>query len=281
MLNGTATRASQGPSRSFIRWFGGKQRQLAVFAPLFPERFEVYFEPFLGSGAVFFHLVRTGRLRNGAVLSDVNDDLVTAFRCLRDVPEEVIERLQVHQQLHCAAHYAAVKQQDWLDGDGSAPNAAVHRAARFIYLTNAAFNGSWRVRADGRLTSSPSSDARFGSVNATLIRAASRALQHAAIGRADFRDALQAVAAGDLVLLDPPFLSEKGADVGRYTSPRFTASDEVDVWRSFRDLERRGATVILSSPWSAGVLHAFRDCTVRQVRSAGGALEALITNVRT
>jgi len=45
-----------GPAQPFIKWAGGKQRLLAQFQPYFPERFERYFEPFVGSGAVFFDL---------------------------------------------------------------------------------------------------------------------------------------------------------------------------------------------------------------------------------
>src|SRR4051795_11367847 len=74
--------------RSFIKWAGGKTRyaaQLVAGAPAFTG---CYWEPFMGSAAVFFELRPVK-----AVLSDANPELVACFRAVADQPEAVMERL--------------------------------------------------------------------------------------------------------------------------------------------------------------------------------------------
>jgi DNA adenine methylase len=66
-------RSSNGSVVPFLKWAGGKRWLVTTSeqAGLFPSKFRTYIEPFLGSGAVFFHLAP-----HNAVLSDVNQDLV-------------------------------------------------------------------------------------------------------------------------------------------------------------------------------------------------------------
>ena len=42
--------------KPFLKWVGGKRQLLADIAPLVPNEFSRYIEPFVGGGAVFFHL---------------------------------------------------------------------------------------------------------------------------------------------------------------------------------------------------------------------------------
>ena len=65
-----------------------------VLAEHYPPTFSRYIEPFMGSAAVFFDLLNSGRLaRRAIVLADVNPDLIGCYRTLRDRPEAVIRAL--------------------------------------------------------------------------------------------------------------------------------------------------------------------------------------------
>ena len=75
----------------FLKWAGGKTQLLGPIGAALPDPIEgAYHEPFLGSGAVFFHLRATGRLRGRAVLSDANEALVGTFLAVRDRVDEVM-----------------------------------------------------------------------------------------------------------------------------------------------------------------------------------------------
>ena len=61
------------PSRPLLKWAGGKRQLIPAIGHHYPDEFERYVEPFLGSGAVFFDLLAAGRLKGRRVrLADVN-----------------------------------------------------------------------------------------------------------------------------------------------------------------------------------------------------------------
>lgn len=80
--------AEPQPVEPFLKWAGGKRQVMSRLLPHFPSLGpdSTYFEPFLGSGAVFFHM-RPQR----ASLSDINQDLIDTFVAVRDAPKEVIK----------------------------------------------------------------------------------------------------------------------------------------------------------------------------------------------
>src|SRR5688572_20809299 len=77
-----------GALRPFIRWAGSKQKLLKHILPLVPKQFGTYYEPFLGSGAMFLS-IRPYR----AVLSDRSKELIELYGSLRDNVEAVIRFL--------------------------------------------------------------------------------------------------------------------------------------------------------------------------------------------
>ena len=83
----------------FLKWAGGKSQLIEQFQNLFPSDFRNYYEPFIGSGAVFFYLKSRLRL-NKAILSDSNEELINCFVIVRDKPSELIEVLLSHRKRH-------------------------------------------------------------------------------------------------------------------------------------------------------------------------------------
>lgn len=120
----------------FLKWPGGKRWFVANFADLLPTNFEQYVEPFLGSGALFFHL-RPKR----SLLADVNRELMDTYRAVRDDPAGVERVLQRYHRDHDAGHYYAIR--------AARLRAPTTRAARFIYLNRTCFNGIYRVNQGG------------------------------------------------------------------------------------------------------------------------------------
>ncbi len=81
------------PGQPLLKWAGGKRQLLPALAEHYPATFTRYVEPFVGSGAVFFDLLNTGRLaRREILLCDVNPDLIGCYWTVRDRADDVIER---------------------------------------------------------------------------------------------------------------------------------------------------------------------------------------------
>ncbi len=126
----------------FVKWAGGKGSLVSEIAGRVPRRrtFRRYFEPFLGAGAFFFW-VRRSFPGLECHLADSNEDLINAYRAVRDDVERVIAKLETHQMLHGREHYYAVRR--------AAPRESAERAARFIYLNRTCYNGLYRVNRRG------------------------------------------------------------------------------------------------------------------------------------
>src|SRR5205807_961272 len=101
-----------------------------------------YVEPFVGGGAVFFHLRARGSLTGSVILADSNAEIVNAYAAVRDHPEEMIARLTDHRAAHGRDHYYAVRAQPFAAGAAG--------AARTVYLNKTCFNGLYRVNRRGQ-----------------------------------------------------------------------------------------------------------------------------------
>jgi DNA adenine methylase len=118
----------------FLKWAGGKRWLCSSLHDFLPVRFNRYFEPFLGSAAVFFHLAPTC-----AYLSDTNAELINVYTKVRDNLPEVIDALAELR----------VNKRTYLSIRKEVPSDEVQRAARLIYLNKTAFNGLYRVNRQG------------------------------------------------------------------------------------------------------------------------------------
>ena len=265
-------------SKPFLKWAGGKQRLLPQYAPYFPGRFGRYFEPFLGGGAVFFHLRPAT-----AFLSDLNAELVNTYVVVQGQLEALIPALQAHRNEK--DYYYMVRQ--WDRPDGRIPlhhMSDVARAARFIYLNKTAFNGLWRVNSQGQHNVSFGSYRNPTICNVDRLQQASAALQGVVVQTADFRQAVAEAREGDLVFFDPPYW----AGFTAYTGAGFGLDDHTALAHLFRALDKRGCLLMLSNSNTAVIreLYAgYRHVEIQARRNIncdgngrGAVTELLITN---
>ena len=59
----------------FLKWAGGKRWLIKSKGEIFNIQFNKYIEPFVGSAAIFFHL-----LPKQSILSDKNKNLIKQFK---------------------------------------------------------------------------------------------------------------------------------------------------------------------------------------------------------
>lgn len=261
------TVATEAPveAQPFLKWVGGKGQLLAQFDEFFPADVARYFEPFIGGGAVFFHLKRRfPRMR--AFLRDINAELINTYLAVRDYPRELMGRLDQHAARFRAArekYYYLVRAQHHL------PAAEiVERAARMIFLNKTCFNGLWRVNARGEFNVPVGSNKKPGLYDEENILAASRALEGAHLGVQDFRDTLSETRAGDFVYVDPPYVPVSAtASFTSYTKEDFGEGEQRELRAVFADAARRGARLMLSNSDTPLIRRLYREFQIHTVQA--------------
>jgi DNA adenine methylase len=255
-----------GESRPFLKWAGGKRQLLDELSRFFPARVGRYFEPFLGSAAVFFHLWGSGQLCAGqASLSDHNADLIGTYLRVRDSTDAVVAELSRlaagHQRLG-GDHYYQIRDErfntrrmTWLSRGGRPEAYPVALAAMLVYLNRTGYNGLFRLNSAGAFNVPCGRYHNPRILDEERLRAAATALGGTDIAHAPFEVTLQSVGSGDLVYLDPPYAPVSAtASFRAYTATGFDEADQ----RRLRDeavrLAALGAHVVLSNSVAPGVL---------------------------
>lgn len=231
--------SSRPVPRPFLKWAGGKGRLIEQYQPYIPRHFRHYYEPFLGGGALFFHLSHQCET---AVLADLNPELVNVYSCVRDDVDRVIQLLQHHQANHCHNHYYAVRAQT----DLRSPH---QRAARLIYLNKTCFNGLYRENSKGYFNVPMGRYKNPKICDPLTLRLASTALQTTRVLCSPFSTILQqAHTRQDFVYFDPPYhpISATSSFTG-YNRYGFKAHDQRQLQRTFASLAQRGVQVMLSN----------------------------------
>uniref|UniRef100_B8HTS4 Site-specific DNA-methyltransferase (adenine-specific) n=1 Tax=Cyanothece sp. (strain PCC 7425 / ATCC 29141) TaxID=395961 RepID=B8HTS4_CYAP4 len=224
------------PPRPFLKWAGGKGQLIQQYLPHFPQQFTTYYEPFLGGGAVFFHLQP-----RPALLIDINPELVNTYRCVRDRPQELIALLQHHQQQHGKDYYYKIR--------ASRPESETEKAARLIYLNKTCYNGLYRENSKGHFNVPMGNYRNPGICNPNLLHSASQALQGIKLEVNRFERVLDyAHNPSDFVYFDPPYhpLSSTSSFTA-YSRYSFSSDDQIRVRDTFKQLADRGVQVMLSN----------------------------------
>ncbi len=233
------------PITSFIRWAGGKSWLVPYVAQLTEElNFNNYFEPFMGGASIFFSL----ELPHKGCLSDINEELISAFCAVRDNPHKIIEYLQDYKTDEQS--YYAIRETE--------PKEKYQRAARFLYLNANSFNGLYRVNRNGKY------NVPYGhknaTVNCTRLLEVGKKLEGIEILCQDFQEIQTKIVAKDLVFLDPPYtVSKEDTGFVGYNSTWFSLEDQRRLAALIDHIERVGAYYIMTNAAHDMILEIFKD----------------------
>ena len=226
----------------FVKWAGGKRQLLPQIKERMPEKYNSYFEPFVGGGAVIFELLPTN-----ALINDINKALINAYMQICNAPE---------------AFLAAVKQLDeamWEDGKKYYYSLREHYndklmkaeydvelAALFVFINKHCFNGLYRVNGKG-LFNVPYNNSRRTSVDESIIMEVSRYLQGITIMDGDFEEACEGAGQGDFVFIDSPYAPLNPTSFESYTKEGFDIESHRRLSNLFDKLTNRGCYCMLTN----------------------------------
>lgn len=251
-------------AKPFIKWAGGKHQLLTQFEAYFPKNFNRYFEPFVGSGAVFFHLWNEMRLPEQVFLFDTNEELINVYCMVRDRLEELSILLETHQTHHSKDYFYKIRDLD----RHPVRMGNVERAARTIYLNRTCYNGLYRVNRKGQFNVPMGRYKNPGILHPKVLQSARNALQNVCIDVKDFRELPNMARTGDFFYFDPPYAPvSTTANFTSYTAGNFRHQDQTDLAAVFNQLTHRGCFCMLSNSYTPFISEWYRGFRVEVVQA--------------
>lgn len=221
----------------FLKWPGGKRWFVCNHADLLPSEYGTYLEPFLGAGAIYFHLKPMR-----ALLGDVNADLVDTYRAIKVDWRALEASLRYRQRRHREdpdTYYY------WLRA--KMPSNLVQRASRLIYLNRTCFNGIYRVNRQGEF------NVPRGSKDKVVIESddfdsKSKILAGAELVAGDFEGLVDRANSGDFVFCDPPYTVRHNYNGFRkYNEVLFSWADQERLAQALMRAALRGVKVVCTN----------------------------------
>jgi len=238
----------------FLKWPGGKRWLTKKIVPIMKDSsFINYYEPFLGGGSVFFALSP-----KKAFLSDLNNELISTYKTVRNSPNSLQIRLKEFEQSK-EAYYKIRATQFQNQKD---------IAARFLYLNRLAFSGMYRVNQKGEF------NVPYGGRRADilweqgLITNASKVLKKATLKSASYETMIVKAQEQDLVYCDPTYtVAHNDNGFIRYNEKVFHWSDQKKLAKLCKEAGNRGVQVIVSNaahPCIAKLYHPYKPITIKR-----------------
>lgn len=151
--------------KPFLKWVGGKTKLLSEIEKNLPKNLIKksfnYVEPFLGGGAVFFHLIQKFDI-DKAYLNDLNNKLIDVYKDVRDKNTELIQKLK---KLESDYYGSSDKKTFFLDrrNEFNSIKKSTEKSALFVFLNKTGFNGMYRENSKGEF------NIPFGKMKAPVI----------------------------------------------------------------------------------------------------------------
>ena len=270
----------------FVKWAGGKTQLIEKIIEHMPESYNHYFEPFIGGGALLFHLKPTE-----FTINDFNSELIQAYLCFESF--EKCERLKLeltkHESSHSEEHYYEVRNMDRdVLFDSLAPEV---RAGRMIYLNKACFNGLYRVNAKGYFNV-PSGKKKtvscFDELNFKEIVDFFSSSKHVILN-GDFEESVKEAKEGDFVYFDPPYDTwDDKESFTSYAKNPFGKEEQKRLSDVCKHLSQKGVKFMVSNHNTNYIRELYKDFNIyvvpakRMINSKasgrGDVEEVIITN---
>lgn len=200
----------QNTVKPFLKWAGGKSHLLPQMTALFPnglKKFDTFIEPFVGGGAVLFHILGYYPNIKNVVINDINARLMNTYVILKERPRELISILDKFQTRFWCLSPVEQKQfyLEKRERFNSINTKPADAAALFIFLNKTCFNGLYRVNKNGKF------NVPFGQYqkplicNSKLIIRLSKLLQKVTILNGDYAHTIANFRGNTFVYFDPPY----------------------------------------------------------------------------
>ncbi|HAX65905.1 Dam family site-specific DNA-(adenine-N6)-methyltransferase [Agathobacter rectalis] len=226
----------------FVKWAGGKRQLIPQIRERMPEKYNDYYEPFVGGGAVIFDL-----LPANALINDINKALINTYRTICNEPDaflKEVNRLDNDMWEDGKKYYYSIREH--YNDKLMRSEYDVELAALFVFINKHCFNGLYRVNGKG-LFNVPYNNSRRVSVDEDVIIATSEYLRRVTIIDGDFEQACKNAKKGDFVFIDSPYAPLNPTSFESYTKEGFDIESHKRLAKLYDELTARGCYCMLTN----------------------------------
>ena len=226
----------------FVKWAGGKRQLITQIRERMPEKYNDYYEPFIGGGAVIFDL-----LPANALINDINKALINTYRTICNEPDtflKEVNRLDNDMWEDGKKYYYSIREH--YNDKLMRSEYDVELATLFVFINKHCFNGLYRVNGKG-LFNVPYNNSRRVSVDEDVIIATSEYLRGVTIIDGDFEQACKNAKKGDFVFIDSPYAPLNPTSFESYTKEGFDIESHKRLAKLYDELTARGCYCMLTN----------------------------------
>ena len=226
----------------FVKWAGGKRQLIPQIRERMPEKYNNYYEPFVGGGAVLFELQPAN-----ALINDINKALINTYNIIcneADAFLEAVNRLDEEMWEDGKKYYYSVREH--YNDKLMKSEYDVELAALFVFINKHCFNCLYRVNGKG-LFNVPYNNSRRTSADENVIREVSKYLKGVKIINGDFEEACKDAKKGDFVFIDSPYAPLNPTSFESYTKEGFDIESHKRVAKLYDELTARGCYCMLTN----------------------------------
>lgn len=244
-----------------LKWVGGKRQLLSEIIELLPDKITTYYEPFLGGGALLFHLQP-----KKAFVNDINAELINLYTIIKESPKELIEDLKKH--VNESEYFYEVRSLDRTEKYMTMSN--IEKASRILYLNKTCYNGLFRVNSMGEFNTPFGRYKNPKIVEEITINAVSHYFNNSdiKITSCDYKEALKGIRKGSFVYFDPPYdpISDSSSFTG-YAKGGFGKEEQIRLKEFCDTLTQKGVKFLLSNSATPFIKELYKDYQINFVRA--------------
>ena len=223
-------------AKPFIKWVGGKGQLIEQLEAMLPADFDnwdnaTYIEPFVGGGAMLYYMLQQHPNIKRAVINDINSDLITCYKTVRDNVEQLISALHEIQEQYYTLQDMEAKREMFIavrERYNEKNLDPIENTTKFFFLNRTCFNGVYRVNKKGLFNVPFGKYMQPQICDAETLRADSDLLKRVIILEGDFENTLNYAQEKSLFYFDPPYrpLSDTSS-FNDYTKEAFNDDSQV------------------------------------------------------
>ena len=246
-------------AQPFLKWAGGKRqlmKEIELRLPEDLESYDTYIEPFIGGGAVLFHLLKKYDFEN-VHISDLNPELILCYEMLKldaksviKILDELIQSYPIDVEGRKEVYYKI--RADWNEDVGNINSLSksnkIKRVSQMLFLNRTCFNGLFRVNRKGEFNVPIGNYKKPSFTKAENLLEVQKALENVTIHLSSFENCESWVDKSTFIYFDPPYrpLSDTSHFVS-YSKGEFDDGNQKQLAHTFRTLDKQNVKLLLSN----------------------------------